>query len=64
MNFKQILFLLFIFFIGLRVSAQVQSVNYHLRYNSSTCLYEACIIINEGSAIGAIDRLQFSAQFS
>lgn len=55
---------MFIFFIGLRVSAQVQSVNYHLRYNSSTCLYEACIIINEGSAIGAIDRLQFSAQFS
>lgn len=64
MNGKQYLILILIILTGFGVSAQVQSVNYHLRYNSTTCLYEACIIITDGNAIAALDRLQFSAQFS
>lgn len=61
---KQYLILFLFLILGLDASAQVSGVNYHLRYNSTTCLYEACLIITEGTAITALQRLQSSAQFS
>lgn len=44
--------------------SQVQGLNYHIRYNQNTCLFDCCIIINSGTAITAIQRAQFSSQYS
>ncbi len=58
--------LVFIFFIlsFTPIFAQVNSVNYHIRYNSNTCLFECCIIIMDGSATSPIHRAQFGSQYS
>jgi hypothetical protein len=46
------------------VYAQVQKVNFQIKYNKTTCLYDCCIIIKEGSARSALHRAQFSSQYS
>ncbi len=44
--------------------AQVEAVKYQIKYNELTCLFDCCLIIHEGSAVSAIQRAQFSAQYS
>lgn len=44
--------------------AQVTGVNYFIRFNSESCLFEANIIINSGAATSAIQRAQFSSQYT
>lgn len=46
------------------VSAQVQGVNYQLKYDTASCQYDAFIIINSGSADSISQRIQFNSQFS
>lgn len=56
---------LLIFLLSIQpVFSQVGSVNYHIKFNPNTCLFDCCIIINEGSAITAIQRAQFNSQYS
>ena len=46
------------------VFCQVQSLNYHIRYNTTSCLFDCCIIIIEGNATTAVQRAQFNSQYS
>lgn len=47
------------------ISAQVQGVNYWIKYNADSLWYDCYLIINNGSAAGnSIDAIQFNAQFS
>ncbi len=41
---------------------QIQSVDYSLRYNSETCLFDCYLIINEGKTKSTISRAQFNSQ--
>jgi hypothetical protein len=61
---KTILVLTFLLHISDQCMAQVSGVNYQIRFNPATCLYEARLIITGGSATSAIQRAQFSAQYS
>ncbi len=55
------LFCTFSFIFGF---SQVNSVNYHIRYNENSCLFDCCIIIMNGSATSPIQRAQFGSQYS
>jgi len=46
------------------LSAQVTSVDYQLKYDTTECQYDAYIIINAGSATTIPQRIQFNAQYS
>ncbi len=46
------------------LTAQVTSVDYQLKYDTSQCQYDAYIIINAGSATTVPQRIQFNAQYS
>jgi hypothetical protein len=46
------------------VKSQVKKVSYDIRYNNQTGFFDAYLIINEGHANQAKDRIQFNAQFS
>ena len=50
--------------VGTDMTAQVSSVDYQLKYDTSTCLYDGYLIINAGSATNPVTRTQGSAQFS
>ena len=52
------------FFLTQSLDAQVTSVNYQVKYDTSECRYDAYIIINSGSATTVGQRTQASAQFS
>jgi len=43
---------------------QIQSVDYSLRYNSETCLFDCYLIINEGKTKSTVSRAQFNSQIS
>lgn len=49
---------------NLKSNAQVWGVKYQIKFNPDNCLYEARLIIAEGTATSAIHRAQFSAQYS
>ncbi len=51
-------------FCSLIASAQVDKVKYHLRYNEAVCLWEMCLVIEEGAATAPIHRAQFNSQIS
>jgi hypothetical protein len=61
---KTILVLTILWIISDQCTAQVSGVNYQIRFNPATCLYEARLIITGGSATSSIHRAQFSAQYS
>lgn len=42
--------------------SQISSVNYNLKYNIETCLYDVYMVVNEGSASKVKERAQFNAQ--
>lgn len=44
--------------------AQVTSVNYQLKYDTTLCRYDAYLIVNSGSATTAARRIQFNSQFT
>ena len=46
------------------LSAQVTSVDYQLKYNTETCLWDVYIIIQGGSATTIPQRAQFNSQIS
>ena len=41
---------------------QIQSVDYSLRYNSETCLFDCYLIVNEGNTKTTVSRAQFNSQ--
>jgi len=43
---------------------QIQSVDYSLRYNSETCLFDCYLIINEGKTKSTVTRAQFNSQIT
>ena len=57
-------FILGLIFVLNHAFGQVQGLNYHIRFNQNSCLFDCCIIINAGTAITAIQRAQFSSQYS
>ena len=46
------------------VSAQVQTIDYQIKYNTVTCLWDFFIIIVDGNATTVPQRAQFNAQYS
>ena len=61
---KALLLLSLIFGILSTIHSQVTSVDYQIKYNVSTCEYDAYIIINAGSATTIPQRIQFNGQYS
>ncbi|MBK8701461.1 MAG: Ig-like domain-containing protein [Saprospiraceae bacterium] len=57
-------FLASFFFAGQKSYAQVESVNYWMKYDSSTCNYDCYVIINAGSTSTPDHRIAFNAQYS
>jgi len=49
---------------GTDMSAQLTSVDYQLKYDTATCLYDGYLIVNAGSANNPVTRTQGSSQFS
>jgi hypothetical protein len=57
------IFLSALFFLSFQFGfSQVQSVDYSLRYNSETCLFDCYLIINEGETKTTVSRAQFNSQ--
>jgi uncharacterized protein YjdB len=52
------------FFLNQKLDAQVESVNYRLKYNVDSCWYDAFIIINAGAATSLVDRTQYNSQYT
>ena len=46
------------------IHSQVTSLNYQIKYNVSTCEYDAFLIINAGTALTVPQRIQFNAQYT
>jgi len=44
--------------------AQVQGVNYAIKYNAKSCLFDCFMVVNEGHAKNTLDRAQFNAQLT
>jgi len=44
--------------------SQIQSVDYSLRYNSETCLFDCYLIVNEGKTKSTVSRAQFNSQIT
>ncbi len=44
--------------------SQVTGVKYLMKYNTTTCRFDACIVITAGSATTAPQRAQFNSQYS
>ena len=42
--------------------SQIQSIDYSLRYNSETCLFDCYLIVNEGKTKSTVSRAQFNSQ--
>jgi len=42
--------------------SQIQSIDYSLRYNSKTCLFDCYLIVNEGKTKSTVSRAQFNSQ--
>ncbi len=62
-TFKLLIFGTLLFLSG-SLTAQVTSVDYQLKYDTTECQYDAYIIINAGSATTVPQRIQFNAQYS
>ncbi len=50
--------------VGTVVNGQILEVDYQLKYDTTTCLYDCYLIIVDGDATDADDRIQFNAQYS
>lgn len=66
MKFKNVLYtcaMLCVFLVQNGLS-QVSGVSYQMRYNDATCRWDCYIIIEEGSATLAFERIQYNSQYS
>lgn len=45
-------------------TAQVENVNYRLKYNAEACLFDAYMVVTEGATKRTVDRAQFNAQLT
>lgn len=45
-------------------NAQITTLDYQIRYNTTTCRWDCFIVINGGSATSAVHRAQSNAQYS
>lgn len=61
---KSIVVFFIAIFLPLFLRSQVQKVNYFMKYNETTCLFDFCIIIKEGQATTMQQRVQMNAQYS
>lgn len=52
------------YLVSTEVQAQVSSVKYYLKFDTSSCLYNVNVVITGGSATSIGDRAQFNAQIS
>lgn len=60
---KKSILLSALFFLSIQFGfSQVQSVDYSLRYNEKTCLFDCYLIINEGKTKSTVSRAQFNSQ--
>jgi len=60
---KKSIFLSALFFLSIQFGfSQVQSVDYSLRYNSETCLFDCYLIVNKGKTKSTVSRAQFNSQ--
>lgn len=60
---KKSILLSALFFLSFQFGfSQVQSVDYSLRYNSETCLFDCYLIVNEGKTKSTVSRAQFNSQ--
>ncbi len=50
--------------LGFKAQAQIESVNYWMKYDSATCYYDCYAIMNAGSTSTPDQRIAFNAQFS
>ncbi|MBK8373262.1 MAG: T9SS type A sorting domain-containing protein [Saprospiraceae bacterium] len=66
MNKVKILFFFFVsmFIWSQHLNAQVQKVQYFMKYNEEKCLFDFHIVIKEGRAISGQHRAQLNAQYS
>ena len=55
---------LLLYFAGSASGQFVQSVNYQLKYDTTTCYFDAYLIINSGNTSGQFSRIQGNSQFS
>ena len=52
-------------FLSLQIGiSQIQSVDYSLRYNKETCLFDCYLIVNQGKTKNTLSRAQFNSQVS
>jgi hypothetical protein len=63
-HFFKALIILMVFWVENQLNAQIQSVKYQIRYNTTTCLFDCCLIVHEGQARTPQQRAQFSSQFT
>jgi len=61
------LFTFFVLLVSLNMSAQVELVDYMIKFNPNTCFFDCCLVVKEGSIqnISPVSqRVQSSAQYS
>ncbi len=63
-KFRSLITLVFIFISGIGFGQTVQSLDYLLKYDTTTCWYDFHIIILDGYAEGAGQRTQFTSKIS
>ncbi|MBK9256239.1 MAG: T9SS type A sorting domain-containing protein [Saprospiraceae bacterium] len=64
MNLRNILLLLGVFLFVQTTQAQVSGVNYKLKFNEKTNLFDCYLVIKDGNATTLRDRAQFNAQYT
>lgn len=63
-NFKTLLLLIILSVSYGKINSQVTAVDYYIKYNPTTCLFDCCLIVGEGSATTVQQRIQSSSQYS
>ncbi|MDF1698559.1 MAG: T9SS type A sorting domain-containing protein [Saprospiraceae bacterium] len=60
---KKSIFLSALFFFTIQFGySQIESVDYSLRYNEKTCLFDCYLIVNQGKTKSTVSRAQFNSQ--
>lgn len=60
---KKSIFLSALFFLSIQFGfSQIEGVDYSLRYNNETCLFDCYLIVNKGKTKSTVSRAQFNSQ--